>query len=669
MSKLAIEPETDEDRYDTATRVVCYGCQDDNVDKSAGRLPELIDGVMKALTFSRQEEVKAWEQEFIPCEHTLCLEQVPNKGIDPSGIVPISVELLYSTSLTTPVNVELSQCSQCDLKENLWLCLQCGNIGCGRAQFGGSGGNSHALTHADGSSHGVAVKLRSITPEGSADIFCYKCNEERVDPSLASHLKYWGINIAEQEKTEKSLTEMQIEHNLKWDFSMTTESGEELKPVFGAGLTGLKNLGNSCYLSSVLQCLFSFPEFQRRYFRTFEDPPLVEAPADDLETQLRKIADGFLSGRYSVPESDAVPGSSSPSTHYQKGLAPAMLKHLVGKGHEEFSTMRQQDAFELLLHLFKLISVSKHPNVEDNPISSFRFSVEQRLQCRSCGKVKYKVDEQDNISVPVPAYRLGGSQTEKPAEHADSFKRVTLKECLDIFTAEEAVELTCPGCGSCDGFRKQSRFKTLPQNLAINARRFELINWVPTKLNIPVEIGDDAFDMGAYLSPGPQEGEELLADEPPAAQSAQFVPNPEAFEFLLGMGFPEVGVNKALRATGNADPEAALNWVLAHMDDADIDDPGDLGGASAEDEAKVAQLGDMGIDPPKARRALKETGGDVNRALDWVFSHPGETEVPCDTVGSSSDAASKSCPGSSELPAMFELQSIICHKGVSVHTG
>ena len=43
-------------------------------------------------------------------------------------------------------------------------------MGCGRAQFGGVGGNSHALAHAKESNHGVAVKLGSITPEGTADV-------------------------------------------------------------------------------------------------------------------------------------------------------------------------------------------------------------------------------------------------------------------------------------------------------------------------------------------------------------------------------------------------------------------------------------------------------------------------------------------------------------------
>lgn len=65
----------------------------------------------------------------------------------------------------------LARCSLCDLKENLWLCLICGALGCGRPQFGGFGGNGHALAHFESTMHPVAVKLGTITPEGSAGIF------------------------------------------------------------------------------------------------------------------------------------------------------------------------------------------------------------------------------------------------------------------------------------------------------------------------------------------------------------------------------------------------------------------------------------------------------------------------------------------------------------------
>lgn len=37
---------------------------------------------MKAMTFATQTEVKAWEQEMTPCEHTLCLQQTEAKKLE-----------------------------------------------------------------------------------------------------------------------------------------------------------------------------------------------------------------------------------------------------------------------------------------------------------------------------------------------------------------------------------------------------------------------------------------------------------------------------------------------------------------------------------------------------------------------------------------------------------
>lgn len=567
------------------------------------------------------------------------------------------------------------------------MCLQCGNLGCGRQQFGGVGGNGHGVKHTELSGHAIAVKLGSITPEGNADIYCYACNDERIDPDLSTHLANWGINIAEREKTEKSLTEMQIEQNLKWEFSMTTEDGKEMKPLFGEGFTGLKNLGNSCYLASVLQCLFGMPDFQQRYYLPEQAPPLTATPAEDLETQLRKVADGLLSGRYSKPDSDVAASEHSSENPHQKGLAPAMLKHLIGRGHEEFSTMRQQDAFELLLHLFKLITRSQHPGPFQNPVEGFRFILEQRLQCLSCKKVRYRSDEQDNVSVAVPIRRI--SHTKGEDQTKIEFEPVTFKECLDIFTSPERVELTCPSCGSKDGFTKQSLFKTFPQVLAVNARRFELVNWVPTKLDIPVVVGDEPFKLDPYFSTGQQENEELLMeDATPSAAAAGFQPNEAALGQLEGMGFPRVRCEKALHATGNTDADTAMNWLFSHTEDPDIDVPLDLpsssggggggGGGGAlgtVSPESIEMMTGMGITEPQAQKALRETNGDVERAVDWVFSHPdnlgdsGQEESATGATDVESAAPSKNTAGTAELPAEFRLHSIVCHKGASIHAG
>jgi ubiquitin carboxyl-terminal hydrolase 5/13 len=486
-----------------------------------------------------------------------------------------------------------------------------------------------------------------------------------VDPELAAHLAHWGIYLAGREKTEKSLMEMQVEHNLKWDFSMKTEDGRELIPIFGPGFTGLANLGNSCYLSSVMQSIFSVAGFCNRYYHPSEEPPLCQAPAQDLETQLRKLADGILSGRYSKPDPRSVSSVDATEVSHQRGLAPAMFKYLVGQGHEEFATMRQQDAFEFLLHLFKSVSLSKHSDGQSNPVHDFRFQVEQRLQCLHCKKVRYRVDEQDNISVAVPARPAASSD-----ETGTLYESVTLSECLDIFTSPEIVELTCPGCGTQDGFSKRTFFKSLPQELVVNARRFELINWVPTKLDIPVLVDDSTLDFSSYLAGEHDPSEEQL---PEVEESTAFVPNAEALNQLLGMGFPTVRCEKALHATGNMDPETAMNWLFAHMEDPDIDEPlalsqqGSISGLAEQDPTKIAQLGDMGIEAPRAQRALAATDGDVNRALDWVFSHPDEEEQPeADDHNAQSHGDTV---GLTSLPARYELRSIVCHKGTSVHAG
>jgi ubiquitin carboxyl-terminal hydrolase 5/13 len=456
--------------------------------------------------------------------------------------------------------------------------------------------------------------------------------------------------------------EMQVEHNLKWEFSMKTEDGRELSPIFGPGFTGLANLGNSCYLSSVIQSIFSVAGFRNRYYHPSEEPPLCQAPAQDLETQLRKLADGILSGRYSRPDPRSASSVDATEVAHQKGLAPSMFKSLIGQGHEEFATMRQQDAFEFLLHLFKSVSLSKHSNGQSNPVHDFRFQIEQRLQCLHCKKVRYRVDEQDNITVAVPARPAGTS-----GETGTHYESVTLSECLDIFTAPEIVELTCPGCGTQDGFSKRTFFKTLPQELVVNARRFELVNWVPTKLDIPVLVDDSTLDFSSYLAWEHDPNEEEL---PEVEESVAFVPNAEALNQLLSMGFPTIRCEKALHATGNMDPETAMNWLFAHMEDPDIDEPlvlsqgGSGSGVAEQDPAKITQLGEMGIEAPRAQRALAATDGDVTRALDWVFSHPDEEEQREADEPSHGDTV-----GLTSIPARYELRSIVCHKGTSVHAG
>ncbi|OSD05569.1 ubiquitin carboxyl-terminal hydrolase 14 [Trametes coccinea BRFM310] len=671
MKKLAIVEEREEDKYEYKTVLKCWKCDPENgleiPDASNDpHVKSIIDGVMSSMSSARQSEVKAWEEEITACEHTLMLEQQATGAIAASG---------------------LAHCTKCDLKENLWLCLTCGSLGCGRQQFGGLGGNGHGLQHYEETRHPVSVKLGTITPEGNADVYCYVCNDSKVDPDLARHLATFGINVQTQTKTEKSMTELQIEQNLTFDFSLTGEDGKALEPVFGPGLTGLSNLGNSCYMASVVQTLFSLPAFRQRYYPTAAthwETCHETLPANCVDCQMHKLADGLLSGRYSHPRphqsnSSSAPKETNPLAHdtptpvFQEGVRPIGFKSLIGKGHEEFATMRQQDAEEFFTHLVTVLRRNaKKAGVDERnePTRVFEFGMEQRLECGECKRVRYRVDEMDTLSVPVPAREKG-----KDAEGKTLYEDVQLKECLDIVTGTEALEYQCPACQKKVIATKRSRFATFPQVLVIHAKKFQLVNWVPAKLDIPVILPEsDEVQLDEYLGRGLQPSEtELPNDEAAAPGLPQF--NEAAMAQLEAMGFPTIRCQKALLATGNNDAEAAMEWLFAHMEDPDIDapiQPASSGGTGAPEPSaeQVSMLADMGFTPAQARKALRETGGNAERAVEWLFSHPDDTGEDALTGSASGGSQQqKELGGSSELPARYWLKAFISHKGPSVHSG
>jgi len=64
----------------------------------------------------------------------------------------------------------------------------------------------------------------------------------------------------------------------------------------------------------------------------------------------------------------------------------------------------------------------------------------------------------------------------------------------------------------------------------------------------------------------------------------------------------------------------------------------------------------------------------MERAVDWLFSHPDETADPePDAFDSNANALpvpkDAKVPGHLATPAKYQLQSVVMHKGSSVHAG
>ena len=79
---------------------------------------------------------------------------------------------------------EVLQCEKCELTANLYFCLTCGFVGCGRSHLSNIRGNRHCLWHFEARRQcAVAMKIGTLQERSSdrpcalCDIWCYACEE------------------------------------------------------------------------------------------------------------------------------------------------------------------------------------------------------------------------------------------------------------------------------------------------------------------------------------------------------------------------------------------------------------------------------------------------------------------------------------------------------------
>ncbi|KAG9328511.1 hypothetical protein JZ751_013488, partial [Albula glossodonta] len=672
-------------------------------------LPALVtiacDAVLNASSAYRKQEPDSWEEEIQVSKHARSLRQTDNGvRIPPSGW----------------------KCSKCEMRENLWLNLTDGAVLCGKWFFDGSGGNGHAIQHYRETNFPLAVKLGTITPDG-ADVYSFDEEEAVLDPHLADHLAHFGIDMLQMQKTENGHTDNEVRPRVS-EWEVIQESGLKLKAVYGSGYTGIKNLGSSCYLGTTMQVLFSIPEFQRAYVgnlqRIFDYSPLD--PTQDFATQMAKLGHGLLSGQHSKPpvKSELIEQvMKEERQHQQKGISPRMFKTLVSKGHPEFSSNRQQDAHEFLLHMINL--VERNSAGSENPSDVFRFLVEERIQCCQSRKVRYtqRVDYLMQLPVPIEAAtnreeliayeakrREAEEQRRAPPEPVRA--RIPFTACLQAFTEPDNVaDFWSSALQAKSAGVKTSRFASFPEYLVLQIKKFTFgVDWVPKKLDVSIDV-PDFLDLSRLRATGLQAGEEELPDLTPPIVIPEDTRAPEIDESsvmqLAEMGFPLEACRKAVYYTGNMGPEMAFNWIIAHMEEPESPRhpearcprslkpapqaeprPVTPAGQPAPEES-VSILTSMGFPRHQSIQALKSTNNNLERALDWIFTHPESEEgsegasdmadtEPNDNAFSSANAHSDSTlspdqdpvgPRIKDGPGRYELFAFISHMGTSTMSG
>eukprot|EP00877_Chromochloris_zofingiensis_P011173 jgi/Chrzof1/6309/Cz18g03010.t1 len=295
---------------------------------------------------------------------------------------------------------------------------------------------------------------------------------------------------------------------------------------------------------------------------------------------------------------------------------------------------------------------------------------------------------------------------------------VPFDACLSKFAAAEVLDdYYSAALKRKTQATKRTRFASYPPYLLIQLKRYYVAeDWTPKKLEVEVPVPDE-LNLEQLRGNGPQPGEQLQPEDEPATaatanggavagqgagptagglpQPAQGIePDGLIVAQLVSMGLSENGSKRAAIATNNSNAEAAMEWVLSHLEDADFNDPlpppavaapaapGATATATAgPDPEHVAMLEGMGFNRDAATAALMATANNIERAADWLFSHMDDLDaavarVRCEqqaTAGggraTASGAVAPATVSMMDGPGRYRLLAIISHMGSNTACG
>nr|XP_009503602.1 PREDICTED: inactive ubiquitin carboxyl-terminal hydrolase 50 [Phalacrocorax carbo] len=249
------------------------------------------------------------------------------------------------------------------------------------------------------------------------------------------------------------------------------------------GLTGLRNLGNTCYMNAILQCLCSVPPLVE-YFLSEKYKAALHRENGESAT-----AFGCLMSDMWLGEVDCV--------------SPEVFHSVLGKKYPTFSKRTQQDAQEFLICVLnelhealkkvkaQLWCFGDHSRsvCETSIITQlFEGQLSYDITCLECKTTTNRPESFTILSLPIP-----------------SKSRCSLQDCLKGFFQQDTLtwnnQIHCSWCGTKQDAAVKATMTTAPQIIIFHLKRFEWQGEHKRKLSTDICYPLSNLDLSPYSSP------------------------------------------------------------------------------------------------------------------------------------------------------------------------
>lgn len=536
-------------------------------------------------------------------------------GGQPASSETSGTSVVSSSSSSSPASFsKLWKCAECSGKDN-WMCLQCGSVRCGRYESGHALKHSSQRNHSicintinlsvycykcdefvvNDTTDNVLEEIRQELKDGDCDtvsetsstmeeISSSKSAQENASSTSSSSDSGWeepssssavsstsshsGIPAPATAITPTSAaaasrklrprkrtisSDSNNENGTAANNNSTSSSQAKRKSM--RRVVGLRNLGNTCFMNSVLQSLSNIQEFSC-YFNAM---PSLETGKHKQKAYHSRSMKENLDDVFVVEELRKVLLNLSQGGDGSKGaISPECLFLVIWKVVPQFRGHRQHDAHEFLRYMldrlhtelqqvsFPVVDTSSSsaggsshkpgegggggciggvkPNPYNVPALShlhtkgrnsivtnvFGGILQSEVRCLICGMESKKHDPFLDLSLDIPEKFYNKESADGGGGDKDGNAPVChISDCLSSFTeVEELAETELYYCNSCKCKQKSTKrfwIRRLPNVLCLHIKRFRWNNFYRTKIDLRISFPINALDMSQFvLNNGPE---------------------------------------------------------------------------------------------------------------------------------------------------------------------